>query len=74
MLSSKVNILTYSFTRLMKKEIKKRFSFQLRKSIHKDLKNKSTEVEMDMSPIVEAGIILVTEKSKVEIQNILGVN
>jgi hypothetical protein len=70
---NKVNILTYSLTRTMKNEIRKRFSFMLRKSIHKDLKNKSTELEMDMSPLVEAGIKLVTEKSKVEIQNILGV-
>lgn len=53
--------------------MKRRFSFTLRKSVHKELKNKSTETEMAMSPIVEAGIMLVTEKSKVEIQNILGV-
>jgi len=58
----------------MRNEVKKRFSFMLRKSIHKDLKNKSTEIEMDMSPIVEAAILLVTEKSKIEIKQILGVD
>jgi hypothetical protein len=57
----------------MKQEIRKRFSFTLRKSVHKELKNKATEVEMAMSPIVEAGIMLVTEKSTVEIKQILGV-
>jgi hypothetical protein len=71
---NKLNILVYSFTRLMKKEVKKRFSFTIRKSIHKDLKNASTETELDMSSIVEAGIILASEKSKVEILNVLGDN
>lgn len=70
---NKLNILTYSFTHPMKTEMKNRFSFTLRKSVHKNLKNKSTETEMPMSPIVEAGIMLITEKSKVEIQHILGV-
>ena len=73
-MSNKVNILVYSLTTTMRNEVKKRFSFMLRKSIHKDLKNKSTEIEMDMSPIVEAAILLVTEKSKIEIKQILGVD
>jgi len=71
---NKLNILVYSLTTTMRNEVKKRFSFMLRKSIHKDLKNKSTEIEMDMSPIVEAAILLVTEKSKIEIKQILGVD
>lgn len=71
---NKLNILAYSFTHPMTKEIRKRFSFMLRKSVHKELKNAATEAEMPLSDLVEAGIKLVTEKSKVEIQNILGVN
>jgi len=73
-MTNKLNILVYSLTTTMRNEVKKRFSFMLRKSIHKDLKNKSTEIEMDMSPIVEAAILLVTEKSKIEIKQILGVD
>jgi hypothetical protein len=70
---NKLNILVYYFTHLMTKEIKKRFSFMIRKSIHKDLKNASTETELDMSDIVEAGIIIASEKSRHEIEVILGV-